>query len=129
MISRESFLAAAAPAAAPRIEVPIPALGEGETVFVRPMTAGERDRFEQHQVKDPHTRFRSRILIASVCDENGLPMFTEADTPQLENLPSPIVEPILLAALRANKLRDEDLDDTRKNSASGPASGSDAGSL
>lgn len=86
------------------------------TICVRNMTAGERDRFEARQVRDPHTDFRARVIVLGTCDTDGKPLFTEADIPALNELPGEVAEPIVDAVLRVNKLRPNDLEAAEKKS-------------
>ena len=80
------------------------------------MTAGERDRFDLAHAADPGLDFRARMLVHTVCDEQGDLLFRKEDIPQLTALPAHLVDPLLEAAIRVNKMSDEDLEQLRKNS-------------
>ena len=112
-VSKESFLAISA--TGPE-QVEIPDVG---TVYVRGMSAGERDAFGGASLKNPHTNFSARLAAASVCDEQGVLIFGPDDVVGLSARPCYILDPITKAALRLNKMREEDVEDIRKNSESG----------
>lgn len=100
----------------PREEIDVPELGG--TVFVQVLTAAKRDRMEaDHNVrKDKHAQFRARFVALVACDETGNPLFTEADLPDLDQLPATALDPIVKAGMRLNGLGSEAEEETRKNS-------------
>lgn len=106
MITRESFLAIYA------IPPPVEPVGDA---FVRAMTAGEKDRFDLAHTKAEGKDFRSRLLVASVCDESGSLLFTEGDMPALSRLPLPSIEPLVDAIMRINRIGEKEQADLRKN--------------
>src|SRR5215813_3737713 len=61
-------------------EVPVPVWGDGATVFLRTMTAADRDlcfmlaRKGDSQDVDPYN-FRARLLVFCICDEFGVRLF------------------------------------------------------
>lgn len=81
--------------------------------FVRSLMAGEKDKFDRaaHQ----RGRFRARLIVACCCDEGGNPIFNEADIPRLDDMPVPLIEPIVDAAIRVNRMSPEDAEAIRKN--------------
>lgn len=92
----------------PREPVDVPQLG-GE-VFVRVMTAAEKDRFEADHLarKDKLADFRARLVVAVACDADGLPLFTPADVPALGELSSLAIEPVVRKGLAMNGLGGND---------------------
>lgn len=122
-LTREAFLAATE---FPRELVDIPALGGA--VYVRVMSAAEKDRMDGEQVAAKGTQrfehFRSRLVVACACDEAGRPLFTRDDLPVLSALPVSVLEPIVEAAIRINRLGPGELDALRKNSEATPAAAS-----
>lgn len=98
--------------------VEVPGLG---TVHVRESSAGERDRFEEVSSKNPHSNFRARLVAASACDEQGTLLFSSADIPTLNAIPSSHLEPLIDAALKVNGMRAEDVEAAKKLSTSDPA--------
>lgn len=96
----------------------------GATVFVRMMTASERDRFESAHLKSPERDFRARLAVATVCDEQGQAVFTEADIPALGAKSSAALTRIFEAAAKLNKMGKEDYEDLGKGSSSSPSDSS-----
>ncbi len=110
-LTRESFFAVQAPKVH-RIEIP----GLGGHVWLKPMSAGERDRFEiDHEANKKHN-FRARLAAASVCDEDGNLLFGPADIPALSALPATDFDPIIETAVKINGLTKDDIDELEKNS-------------
>ena len=110
-LTRESFFAVPAPKVE-RIEIP----ELGGHVWLKPMSAGDRDRFEAEHATAKQRDFRARLAVASVCDEAGSLLFGAADVPQLSKLPASALEPIVRTAVRINALTDEDIEELEKNS-------------
>lgn len=86
------------------------------TAYVREMMAGEKDRFEAEQVEKAGQDFRARLIVATCCDESGKLLFTARDVAQVSALPALAIDPVVKAAIRINKLLQEDVDDLRKKS-------------
>ena len=96
----------------PRKEVPIP---EWRTkVWIRTLTAGERDRFEGAQTKDPYTNVRARLAVLCMIDESGSSLFTEADIPALSAKSSKALDRIFAASVRLNGISKADIDEMGK---------------
>ena len=113
--NRESFYAVPPPGFE---TLEVPGLG---TVRVKPLTAGERDRFEQAGAESGGKYVRARFLVAGVVDEAGRPIFTDDDLPRLDELPAAVVQPVVEAIARLGKLTPEDMKELEKNSGSGPS--------
>lgn len=111
MLSRANFLSHKT---IPRVEVQVPELGD--SVFVRAMTARERDQFETANTKAKAVDFRARLVIACTCDETGVDVFKIEDLEVITNLSSSALDPIVTAALKINKYTDEDKAELEKNS-------------
>lgn len=97
-----------------RVETPI-----GE-MFVRSMPAGKRDEFEQlsafaNRDKTPVSNVRARIVAACACDEDGAPVFGDADIAELSALPADVLDPIFNKALALSGLTPEAVADAQKN--------------
>ncbi|MER7076635.1 hypothetical protein SAMN02982929_05303 [Saccharopolyspora kobensis] len=98
-------------------DVPVPQWGG--TVRVRSLTGRERDRLEASMIgkngKADATRglanFRARLVAASVIDENGAPMFTEADVDALAGKSAAALDVIASAAMRLSGLSDSDVEE------------------
>lgn len=110
-LTRESFFAVPAPKVQ-RIEVP----ELGGFVWIKQMSAGERDRFEVDHEASKKRDLRARVTAASVCDEQGNLLFGPADVPQLSALPAAALEPIVNATIKLNAISDADVEELEKNS-------------
>lgn len=82
--------------------VPIPGFGEGETIHVRQISAGERDEFEYQMQRRKGKDIRARLVILTACDPEGRRLFTDDDLPAIRNMPAAALEPIVEAHLRLN---------------------------
>lgn len=94
----------------PRIEK-VPDAAE---VFVKEISAGDRDKLERVLSGKNPQDVRAHLLIAYVCDETGKPMFDPTDVAQLSALPVSFVDGILAKGNALNALSDKDLDDLEK---------------
>jgi hypothetical protein len=110
MLSRDSFLNCAPPKV---LAVEVPELTG--TAYVRALTAGERDRFEVEHTKSADKDFRARLAAATLCDQEGGLLFAPSDIPRLSALPASVLEPIVQAAVKVNRLGAADIEDLRKN--------------
>ena len=97
--------------------------GERTTVFVREMSARERDHYEASLVtgKGKKTEvnlkdMRAKLAVYTCCDENGQLIFTQEDIQWLTARPVKVLDRICNAAKKINGLDDEDEEDTVKNS-------------
>ncbi len=99
-------------------------------VWVRTMTAAERDNFDMGLVdnremgKSAMTDMRARLTMYCAAEEDGTRMFEPGDEVFLRNEPSSALQPIFDVAIRLNKLTQADIDELAKNSGSGPAAAS-----
>ncbi len=100
--------------ALPIMELDIPEW-EGK-VFIRVMTAKERDLFEARQRRDDFENIRARIARASLCDDNGNLLFTDEDIATLSNLHGKALDRIFEAAVKFNKIGSKDIDELKKTS-------------
>ena len=91
----------------------IPGLGD---VFIKRLSAGERDHFEATSSKQGGQARRSLILIHFCFDDRGSRMFGEDDQATLDMLDPDIVDPIVVQALKFNKFTEAEQDELRKNS-------------
>lgn len=119
MLSRSAILAADD---LPREEVSIPQWGG--TVFVRTMTGAERDALEAIHLKSPGRNFRARVAVATVCDEKGQLLFTEADLVPLGTKSAAALDLILDVAMRLSGFNKKDVDRLEGNSGASPSESS-----
>jgi hypothetical protein len=103
-------------------------LNKKDFVYVRQMTGRERDRFEQSllkEVKDAKGNleyerslddFRAKLVVNTVCDENGVNLLQPEDYPTLSQMMSArTLEKIVNVAQRLNQISEEDREALVKN--------------
>jgi hypothetical protein len=102
---------------APKFEpVTLPEIG---TVFVKQLTAGEKDAWECTWTKTPSGEnmvTRAGIVIHACCDEQGVRIFDDDDVGMINEMSPAFVDPILKAFSKINILDDEDRAAIAKNS-------------
>lgn len=87
------------------------AIGE-DTFFVRMMSGGQRSEFDIYMSNLNESlgqdkaamKLRGSVLAATLCEEDGTPLFTLDDTDYLDTLPIDVVDPIFDEAKRLNKI-------------------------
>ena len=89
-------------------------LGNGEEFeyWSTPTTLAERARAQKQARSDDATDFAIQLLVAKAKDENGIPLFTVGDIPDMRNsLPASLVESLMLQLLAQDEPEeDEDFD-------------------
>lgn len=104
-------------------------LGGGVFVCVRQMTGRERDNFE-HMLYTINTNkkgevttekhledFRAKLVVCTICDENGKALLTSKDYVQLSrNMSAFRLEKIVNVAQKLNAITEQDKEDLVKNS-------------
>lgn len=91
----------------------------GGDVFVSEMSAATRDQWEKKLVEereesDKISSSRAALVIITVVDEKGNPLFTEKDIPQIGKLSSMALDPVIKAAQKLNGL-DIKIEEAEKN--------------
>ncbi len=121
MLTREQILGAS-DLNTERVDVP----EWGGAVFVRPMTAAERDEYEQSMVasrgadeKANLRNVRARLVVVCATDEAGKRIFSETDVEALGAKSARAVNRVFQAASRLNALTTSDVEDLAKNSGAG----------
>ena len=91
----------------------------GGSVFVRVMSAGERDNFEESSVNRDGTpnlvNYRARFAAMVICDHEGTPQFTPEDVSALALKNANALDRILEAGLRVNALAKDSIEALEKN--------------
>ncbi len=109
-------------------------------VNVRAMTAGQRDQLEADMVKLTSNgrsanevtvdvnlaTLRAKIVVMSVVDEAGEPLFTLEDMTAIASKNAAAIDRIFMVAQRLSGLSDRDVDDLTKNSGSDQSGDSDS---
>lgn len=95
----------------------------GKKVWVRSISAREKTLYEQacnDKKKGGMASMRERLVILCACDENGNPLFQQADMARVGNLPVTTLEPIFDKAYEINGFKSKLIEEIRKNSESAP---------
>lgn len=98
------------------LEVEVPEWGG--SVFVRVMSVGERDSYENEWMVNKNKgvdNFRSKFLQRVLCDEKGELLFSTAEVASLAKKSARVVTRVWNAAMKHNALTDDDVDDLAKN--------------
>ncbi|MCL2710276.1 MAG: hypothetical protein FWE95_05295 [Planctomycetaceae bacterium] len=101
-----------------------PETGENErtTVFVRELSAREKGEFDSSRLtkkgkpdidrmNENSKTFRERMAIATCCDADGNPIFQKDDIALLSQQPVKILDRILAAAIKINRLGEDYFED------------------
>lgn len=101
-LTRDDFFNNAPPLRNEQVEVP----ELGGAVYVRKITARERDEFEHRMQRMKRRKnaggSRAQLVILAAVDEERRPLFTQDDAERLDGMPSSALEPIVNAYLRIN---------------------------
>ena len=85
----------------------------GKHVYVRTITAGERDRYDLMVIRAKtenvaQVSIRASVIIMSTCDKTGKRIFEAGDVDRINGMSTAFTEPIFDAALTVSSLREED---------------------
>lgn len=126
LLTREAILAAD-DLKREKVEVP----EWGGHVYVRQLTAGERERWEERNLarRGPDSQVNLENLTSSLaaltmCDEAGGHLFTEADIPALNGKSAAALQRVWTAAIDLNRVGKQDVEELVKNSETTPDEGS-----
>lgn len=79
------------------------------TVYLREITAGQRDQFDAWQLaQTDDTRFRdirARLLVMSLCDADGNLMFSISEITTVSDFPASVVNRLWESAIDLNGMR------------------------
>ena len=98
------------------LEVEVPEWGG--SVFVRVMSVGERDSYENDLMINKSKgveNFRSKFLQRVLCDAKGELMFTPDEVETLAKKSARAVARVWAAAMKHNALTDDDVQELAKN--------------
>jgi len=90
----------------------------GGSVFLRVMTVGERDSYENDWMVNKSKgveNFRSKFLQRVLCDEKGELLFTASEIDLLAKKSARVITRIWEAAMKHNALTDNDVEELAKN--------------
>jgi len=117
-------------------------LGNDNYVFVRQMSGRERDQFEQSLLKSVKNAkgettfeqslddFRAKLAVASLCDEQGVPLLTTRDIPTLsQNMTATTLDKIVSESQKLNSISETDKENILKNSVADQVGNSSSASV
>jgi hypothetical protein len=90
----------------------------GGSVFIRVMTVGERDAYENDWVLNKSRGvedFRTKFLARCICDSKGVRLFSDADIPALAKKSAKVMSRLWQKAMEHNALTDKDVEELAKN--------------
>ena len=99
----------------------------GGDVYIRVMTVGERDAYENEWQRKKDTGvddFRTKFLVRCLVDEKGNRLFDNGDVERLAQKSARVMNRVWMAAMEHNSLSDESIEELAKNSEPGPTAGS-----
>lgn len=77
----------------------------GDDVFIKEFIVKERNAMRNAGTTD----FQLISLILGVCDEEGVPLFTVEDIPEMEKMPQILADELLLAVVSTNENKEKDI--------------------
>lgn len=98
------------------LEVSVPEWGG--SVFVRVMSVGERDSYENEWMVNKSKgvdNFRSKFLQRVICDAKGELLFTPDEVDRIAKKSARVVTRLWEAAMKHNALTDNDVEELAKN--------------
>lgn len=98
------------------LEVPVKEWGG--SVFVRVMTVGERDAYENDWVLNKNKgveNFRTKFLAKCLCDDKGQRLFSDAEIEALSRKSAKVMARIWQRAMEHNALTEDDVEELAKN--------------
>jgi len=90
----------------------------GGDVFVRVMTVGERDAYENEWMRKKDTGvddFRTKFLVRCLVDADGNRLFDNGDVQKLAAKSAKVMNRLWQAAMEHNNLSDSDVEELAKN--------------
>lgn len=105
----------------------------GGNVRIAVMSGLARDKFVELQGdgKSAFSEFQARLLVSTVVDGSGLPLFADADIEALRGKSKAVLDRLMAVAMRINSLGPDAAEEAEKNSdaALSGASGSSSPSI
>lgn len=91
----------------------------GGDAFIRTMSGGERDSWEMYAAKQlektNNVNLRARLASLTLCDEKGNRLFKDDQVQALSKKSAKALDRVYEAAIKLNKLSDEDIEALEKN--------------
>jgi hypothetical protein len=120
-LNRDQILAATDLKSEP---VETPEWGEGSGVFVRSLTAVERDTWDKREygsTKPEMIGYKARFCVLAMVNEGGTRLFADADADALAKKSAGVIERVFTVAAKLNGLLANNSADIEKNSEAVPS--------
>lgn len=88
----------------------------GGTVNIRKINGLQREKMEAAYASNAGKVSRAQLLSYCLCDENGVPLFNEADCAALDNKSAETTTRVFLACMKHNGFLKEDIETAEKKS-------------
>lgn len=92
----------------------------GGNLRVAAISAGARDAFDLTVLDLPEDErrrdFRARLLVMTLIDDEGSPLYTADDIPALSSVEARVIDPLVEVAMRLNGLSESDRETLEGNS-------------
>lgn len=95
-------------------KVPMPEWGQGSCLHIRTMSGKQREETEELAGKGGKN-LRTLVFVYSVCNEKGDLQFNKDDMPLLNEGNGKLLDRVFFAALKLNKMSEEDVEAAKKN--------------
>jgi hypothetical protein len=86
----------------------------GGDVCLREITAGQRDQWDAWQIENEgaarYANIRARLLVLTICDEQGARLFADNDIAVVSGLPAMSIDKLWDASCKLVGLRPEDVE-------------------
>jgi hypothetical protein len=86
----------------------------GGDVCLREITAGQRDQWDAWQIENEgaarYANIRARLLVLTICDEQGVRLFGDNDIAVVSGLPAMSIDKLWDASCKLVGLRPEDVE-------------------
>jgi hypothetical protein len=86
----------------------------GGDVCLREITAGQRDQWDAWQIEHDgaarYANIRARLLVLTICDEQGVRLFADNDIAVVSGLPAMSIDKLWDASCKLVGLRPEDVE-------------------
>lgn len=96
--------------------------GLAEPVYIRTLTGRERDAFEsacftqRGKTRVLNTdNIRAKLLVRSICDKDGVRVFTDADVDAIGDMPASVLDELFTVAQRLSGLSSTDVEELAGN--------------
>ncbi len=84
-------------------------------LHIRSLSGSQREEIEEILIKNKTKDLRALIFVMSVCDEKGSLLYKRDDMKMINEGDSKVLDRVLHAAVKLNKMSQEAMDEAKKN--------------